>query len=115
MKDGCTPAGLTATTPFVRGLLDKWEIVPQAFAREEYKAVVQQFTEKQYSRANREATQALLRSYIDQIVDDVAVSRGLSTEQVNMFRVFTGCAHLRLLQCHSCPSCHHKLPLIPPT
>lgn len=75
-------AGLSASTPFLRGLLDKWDIVPQSFAREEYKAVVQQFTDKQYSRANREATQALLRSYIDQIVDDVAVSRGLSTEQV---------------------------------
>lgn len=76
------PAGLSASTPFLRGLLDKWEVVPQAFAREEYKAVVQQFTDRQYSKANREATQALLRSYIDQIVDDVADSRGLSTDQV---------------------------------
>ena len=77
------PLGLSASTPFLRGLLDKWEIVPQAFAREEYKAVVQQFTDKQYSKANREATQALLQSYINQIVDDVAESRGLSADQVN--------------------------------
>ena len=79
----CTvSAGFAASTPFLRGLLDKWHIKPLGFAREEYKSVVSQYTDKAYSKANKEATRALLHSWMAQIVTDVAAARGMTTAQV---------------------------------
>ena len=75
-------AGFAASTPFLRGLLDKWHIKPLGFAREEYKSVVSQYTDKEYSKANREATRALLHGWMGQIVTDVAAARGVTTAQV---------------------------------
>ena len=75
-------AGFAASTPFLRGLLDRWHIKPLAFAREEYKSVVSQFTDKAYSKANREATQAWLNGWMGQIVQDTAAARGLHPAQV---------------------------------
>lgn len=74
--------GFAASTPFLRGLLDKWHIKPLGFAREEYKSVVSQYTDKQYSKANKEATRALLHTWMAQIVTDVAAARGMTTAQV---------------------------------
>ena len=53
-----------------------------AYAREEYKSVVKQFTDKAYSKANREATQAWLNGWMGQIVRDVAAARGLRPQDV---------------------------------
>ncbi len=75
-------AGFAASTPFLRGLLDKWHIKPLGFAREEYKSVVSQYTDKEYNKANKEATKALLHSWMAQIVTDVAAARGMTTAQV---------------------------------
>lgn len=75
-------AGFAASTPFLRGFLDKWHIKPLGFAREEYKSVVSQYTDREYSRANREATTALLHGWMGQIVTDVAAARGMTTAQV---------------------------------
>lgn len=75
-------AGFAASTPFLRGLLDKWHIKPLGFAREEYKSVVSQFTDKAYSKANREATEAWLNGWMGQIVHDVAAARGLQASDV---------------------------------
>ncbi|KAL0050980.1 hypothetical protein WJX82_011683 [Trebouxia sp. C0006] len=77
-----TFTGFAASTPFLRGLLDKWHIKPLGFAREEYKSVVSQYTDKEYSKANREATRALLHGWMGQIVTDVAAARGVTTAQV---------------------------------
>lgn len=75
-------AGFAASTPFLRGLLDKWHVKPLGFAREEYKSVVSQFTDKAYSKANREATRAWLNGWMGQIVQDVAAARGLEVSDV---------------------------------
>ena len=75
-------AGFAASTPFLRGFLDKWHIKPLGFAREEYKSVVSQYTDREYSRANREATTALLHGWMGQIITDVAAARGMTTAQV---------------------------------
>ena len=75
-------AGFAASTPFLRGLLDKWHIKPLGFAREEYKSVVSQFTDKAYNKANREATEAWLNGWMGQIVHDVAAARGLEASDV---------------------------------
>ncbi|DBA72260.1 TPA: hypothetical protein ACH3X2_010646 [Trebouxia sp. C0005] len=74
--------GFAASTPFLRGLLDRWHIKPLGFAREEYKSVVSQYTDKEYSKANKEATRALLHSWMAQIVTDVAAARGMTTAKV---------------------------------
>ena len=43
---------------------------------------MKQFTDKAYSKANREATQAWLNGWMGQIVRDVAAARGLKPEDV---------------------------------
>ena len=44
--------------------------------------MVSQYTDKEYSKANKEATRALLHSWMAQIVIDVAAARGMTTAQV---------------------------------
>ena len=44
--------------------------------------MVKQFTDKAYSKANREATQAWLNGWMGQIVHDVAAARGLDAQDV---------------------------------
>ena len=68
--------------PFMRGLLDRWRIKFQSYSREEYKSVVSTYTDKKFSKANREAGQALLNSWMHQVVNDIARDRGLRPEQV---------------------------------
>lgn len=80
---GDVVAGLSVSTPFLRGALDKWRIGFTSYSREEYKGAVQMFTDKQHSKANREAMQQLLHSYIGQVVNGVAAARGLSPREVS--------------------------------
>lgn len=82
MSASTDAAGFAASQPFLRGLLDRWHIKPLAYAREEYKSVVKQFTDKAYSKANREATQGWLNGWMGQIVRDVAAARGLKPQDV---------------------------------
>lgn len=81
----CVSTGFAASVPFLRGLLDRWHVKPLAFAREEYKSVVSQWTDKGYSKPNKDATQAWLNGWMGQIVHDVAQSRGITTQQVCWF------------------------------
>ena len=82
MSASADAAGFAASQPFLRRLLDRWHIKPLAYAREEYKSIVKQFTDKAYSKANREATQAWLNGWMGQIVRDVAAARGLKPQDV---------------------------------
>lgn len=76
-------AGFSMSMPFMRGLLDRWRIKFQSYSREEYKSAVSTYTDKKYSKANREAGQALLHSWMSQVVNDIAKDRGLRPEQVH--------------------------------
>lgn len=38
-------SGLASSTPFVRKFFDKWKVQPHFVAREEYKNIINQFTQ----------------------------------------------------------------------
>ncbi|EFN58740.1 hypothetical protein CHLNCDRAFT_34059 [Chlorella variabilis] len=84
--------GLAAATPFARGLLDRWRIVPVFFAREEYKSAANFLRYRGSTRAEREALGDRLASLGAQVVRGIAAGRGLSEEQVR--RAIDGAPHL---------------------
>ncbi|CAL5221921.1 g4192 [Coccomyxa viridis] len=75
-------SGLASSTPFLRDFFAKWKVRPFFVAREEYKNVANQFTQSNYTREHSEATQALLRGFVGDIVEGVASSRGLPEAEV---------------------------------
>ena len=38
-------SGIASATPFLKGFFDRWRVSPQFVAREEYKNVINQFTQ----------------------------------------------------------------------
>ena len=70
-------SGLIVESPFVRGTLDKLDIEPRLDQRKEYKNAMNLFTEKAYTPAHREALEAVMISFRDQIVQGIAQGRGL--------------------------------------
>ncbi len=75
--------GLLAQPMFLRGALEKLEIVPRGGQRYEYKNALDSFTEKQMTPAFREAIDALLRSIHQQMVRGIAEGRRIAPEKVN--------------------------------
>lgn len=69
--------GLIAETPFVRGTLDKLDLVPRLDHRREYKNFLNMLTERQYTEPHREATQRVMESQFAQMVQGIATARGL--------------------------------------
>ena len=69
--------GLMAETPFVRGTLDKLDLVPRLDHRSEYKNFMNTITERHYTVPHREATQRVMESQFAQIVQGIATARGL--------------------------------------
>jgi len=74
--------GLMYETPFIRGTLDKLGIVPRMDHRHEYKSAKNIYTERQYTRAHREATQKVMTSQFGQLVRGIAEARGLTEQDV---------------------------------
>lgn len=74
--------GLMAETPFVRGVLEKLDVVPRMGQRHEYKNFLNTFTERQYTAPHREATQRVMESQFGQIVDGIATARKLEPAAV---------------------------------
>lgn len=73
--------GLRIETPFIRGLLDKLEVVPEFGQRKEFKNAVNTFTEKDYTPAHREATLGLLESLYGEMIDAIAKGRRLTADR----------------------------------
>ena len=69
--------GLIAQTPFVRGTLDKLDLVPRLDHRYEYKNFMNTITERHYTAPHREATQRVIESQFAQMVQGIATARGL--------------------------------------
>jgi protease-4 len=69
--------GLMAETPFIRGTLEKLDVVPRMEHRKEYKNFLNTFTERHYTAPHREATQRIMESQFGQIVQGIATARGL--------------------------------------
>jgi protease-4 len=74
--------GLMASTTFLRGTFDKLGIYPDFFHIGEYKNASNIYTEKKYTPAHREATQALVDDWYHEFLWGVAKSRDLKVEDV---------------------------------
>ncbi len=74
--------GLIYESPFVRGLLDKLDVVPRMDHRYEYKNAMNFYTEKKFTEPHREAMKKLMDSQFSQMVAGIAKGRGLSEAQV---------------------------------
>jgi protease-4 len=74
--------GMMAATTFLRGTLDKLGIYPDLFHIGDYKNAMNIYTEKKYTPAHREATQALLGEWYQEYLQGVAEARGLNRAEV---------------------------------
>jgi protease-4 len=74
--------GVAAEVPFVRGTLEKIGVTPQFAQRHEFKNAANLFTERGFTDAHRAATEGLVRSVMDQLVDGIADNRRLDAARV---------------------------------
>lgn len=80
--------GVSLERVFLRGSLDKLGIAMEIGARHEYKSAAEQLTETGFSPANREATQRMAESVVEQLADAIA-ARSSSTRDDAM-KLLTG-------------------------
>ena len=74
--------GLILEHPFVQGTLEKLGVKAHIEPRYEYKNAVNLYTESEFTEPHREAMQALMDVWFDQIVSGVAEGRGMSEQEV---------------------------------
>jgi protease IV len=74
--------GLMASTTFYRGALDKLGIYPDLYHIGDYKNATDVFTQKGFTPAHREATQALLADWYGDFLRGIAESRAMQPSQV---------------------------------
>jgi len=74
--------GLIAETPFIKGTLDMIGVTARMDGRHEYKNTMNTFTQEHYTQPHREALEALLDSWFQNMVKDIALDRGLKEDQV---------------------------------
>jgi len=74
--------GMMASTTFLRGTFDKLGIIPDFLHIGDYKNATNVYTEKKFTPAHREATQALVDDWYHQFVQGVAESRNMKPEEV---------------------------------
>jgi protease-4 len=75
-------AGIGTEELFFKDFLDRFGIKAQFLQRKEYKSAGEALTNSSMSPANREALQALLGSWFDQMVGGIAESRKLTPDAV---------------------------------
>lgn len=75
--------GLAVQTPFLRSLLDKWNVRATVIRREEYKNAANSITETDYTPAHRQATEELLQSFMSGITAGIASERKLTQAEVS--------------------------------
>ncbi len=74
--------GVGMQVPFFRGALDKAGITPQIAQRHEYKNAANVFTERGFTAPHREATERVVESVMEQLVDGIAEGRNLDASEV---------------------------------
>jgi protease-4 len=77
-----TSAGLAAEIPFLGGLFDRFEAVPQFEQFHEYKNAANTYTETGLTESHREAALSYMTSIYDTAVAEIADDRGLATDTV---------------------------------
>ena len=66
----------------MKKLLDKLQIRPQVFARENYKDCYSHYTGRKFSKPEAEAAKAYLQGWLHQIVSHIAADRSLHYDTV---------------------------------
>ncbi len=74
--------GLSASTPFFAGMLEKLEIEPKVIRHGKFKSAIEPFILEEMSEENRIQTEKFVGSIWDEMVDDVAESRKISSGDV---------------------------------
>ncbi len=74
--------GLSASSMFLRGALDKLDVSPNFVQSGPYKSAVEQYTRTSMSPAAREAIDAVLDDAYAMLVDTLATARGFASEDV---------------------------------
>lgn len=74
--------GIRMESQFIRGTLDKLGIVPRMDHRYQYKNAMNQYTEKSFTPAHREAMTKVKDSWFQQVVRGIAQGRKLTEDQV---------------------------------
>ena len=74
--------GMMASSTFFRGGLDKLGVYPDFYHIGDYKNATNVLTEKKYTPAHREATEALLKDWYQEYLQGVAESRRLAPADV---------------------------------
>lgn len=74
--------GLGSRSPFIRGMLDKLEIMPEFEGIGDFKTARFIFTEADHTAASRAMTTWLLESLSSQMAVDIAASRDLEVDEV---------------------------------
>lgn len=77
--------GLSATTPFFKGLLDKVGVEMQVFKVGTYKSAVEPFLLTEMSEASREQQQSYLDAIWSSLTTQVSEARGVTPEDVQMW------------------------------
>jgi len=72
--------GFHLQSPFLRGLLDKIGVIPRLAQREEYKGVMNMFTDTALPEAQRRNLQQLADSWLGQVVVGSAADRAMAPE-----------------------------------
>ncbi|WP_282607281.1 signal peptide peptidase SppA [Pelagibius sp. Alg239-R121] len=72
--------GIRIESPFIRGLLDEYGVKPRIGQREEYKGAAGFLTDRAMSAPVRRNLQQLVDSWLTQIVEGVADTRGLDQD-----------------------------------
>lgn len=75
--------GMTSVIPFFKGTLDKLGVEMQIFRVGTYKSAVEPYMQEHMSEANRLQTMTYLQEIWDDVVADIAASRGLSADSLN--------------------------------
>lgn len=75
--------GITMQVMFYKGLIDKLDVDVQVIRHGKFKSAVEPFLTDKMSDANREQMTLLANTLWNTMVDDIAASRKLSTEEVN--------------------------------
>ncbi len=75
--------GLSAQLLFFKNALEKFGIKPVIIRHGKFKSAVEPFMLDKMSEANREQTQTYINSIWNTIINDISVSRNISTEELN--------------------------------
>ncbi|HXN49934.1 MAG TPA: signal peptide peptidase SppA [Bryobacteraceae bacterium] len=74
--------GVILEGEFLRGTLDKLNVVPRMDHRYEYKAAMNQFTERKFTDAHREEMEAVMHSWSSQLAKGIGEGRKLTPDEV---------------------------------